>query len=246
MTTSQRRVPPPAVNRGNATRASPFLAGKDLPVLYQTRHYIVIDKPAGLAAHPGSGGGDSVETRLVRHPRGGPWLAHRLDRDTTGCLLIARRKTALIAAQKAFLERRTRKIYWAIVHGYPQEREGIIDLALIKDTTPQGWRMRPAPEGAPSKTRWRMMGYGNGLSVLELDLCTGRTHQARAHCAALGTPILNDPVYGTPEGCTEAGSLCLLARQLIVSCPDETIRGIARPSVGFQSILNRIPSFSQS
>ncbi|EHH67906.1 RluA family pseudouridine synthase [Gluconobacter morbifer] len=211
-----------------------FREGCALPVLLETPRFLILNKPAGLAVHPGPSTRDSVETRLVPHPRGGPWLAHRLDADTAGCLLIARRKTALLEAQDAFRHRRTHKLYWAVVVGNPPEDSGSITGPLLKRSDRNGWRMVVDANGDNARTDWRVLGRKDGLCWLELDLLTGRTHQARAHCAAaLGTPILGDPVYGTscPAG------LHLLARRLEVTVPESVLAAEASPSPAMAATL---------
>lgn len=210
-----------------------FRAGQDLPLLYTSPHYLILNKPNGLAVHPGPRTTDSVETRLIPHPRGGPWLVHRLDRDTSGCLLIARRKTALIAAQHAFTQRAVQKTYWAIICGVPSQEKGIITAPLKKHTTPHGWRMTCDPKGDHAETHWRILSHNQGISLLELDLKTGRTHQARVHCAALGTPILGDNIYGQPH----PQGLHLMARSLTVPLPEERLNATAPLPAHFIDIL---------
>jgi len=169
-----------------------------LPILFQDARFVVLDKPAGLPVHPGPRGGPSVEDwfpRLSRR-RDGPWLAHRLDADTSGCLLIALRRAALHEAQALFASGGVRKTYWAVVRGRPQAEAGTIDAALAKRTGRDGWRMAPDATGQPAVTEWRLRGAGENTSWLELHPRTGRTHQIRVHCALLGCPILGDPVYG--------------------------------------------------
>ena len=182
-----------------------------LPILFQDQRFVVLDKPAGLPVHPGPRGGPSVEDWFpaLSRRRDGPWLAHRLDADTAGCLVVALRKAALIEAQACFASGRAGKVYWAVVHGTPAEAQGLVTGGLLKRTTPAGWRMVADPAGAASRTAWRTIQRGNGWSWLELRPSTGRTHQVRVHCAALGCPILGDPVYGIGEG-----RLQLLARTI--------------------------------
>lgn len=179
-------------------------------ILFQSNHLLVIDKPAGLPVHAGPRGGTSVEDffPLWRRGHDGPWLAHRLDADTAGCLVIARRKSTLIRLQLAFSEGAVRKIYWAVVRGVPAAAAGVIDLKLEKHSAREGWRMA-AGAGKPSRTVWRRLGAGRGLAWLELEPRTGRTHQLRAHCAAIGHPIIGDAVYGG-----EKPPLMLMARSI--------------------------------
>jgi tRNA pseudouridine32 synthase/23S rRNA pseudouridine746 synthase len=172
---------------------------------------VVLDKPAGLSVHSGPRGGVSVEDwfpQLSRR-RDGPWLAHRLDADTAGCLVVALRKAALIAAQACFAEGRAAKTYWAVVVGGPEEESGVCTQALAKRNDRDGWRMEARPDGQAARTEWRVMGRAHGLTWLELKLLTGRTHQARVHCALLGCPVLGDPIYGAG-----GGMLHLLARSV--------------------------------
>ena len=219
-----------------------FYLGQDLPVLLETPRFLILNKPAGLAVHPGPSTQDSVETRLVSHPRGGPWLAHRLDADTSGCLLIARRKTALLEAQAAFQNRQVRKLYWTIVEGTPAEEEGEISAPLLRQSNPSGWRMIVDPKGDAAVTRWRVLGRANGQSWLELELLTGRTHQARIHCASLGTPIIGDRVYGK----SHANGLHLLARSLHIALPEGDLEAVAPPPPAMAEALKHLGWKDQS
>ena len=175
----------------------------------------MLDKPAGLKVHPGPGGGPSVEDwfgRLSRR-RDGPWLAHRLDADTSGCLVIALKRSALREAQACFAEGRARKTYWAVVRGEPGAESGRVAAPLAKRSTGSGgWRMTVDPDGLPARTDYMLLGRADGLSWLELRLHSGRTHQARVHCASLGCPILGDPIYGPRAAPGER--LHLLARSI--------------------------------
>jgi RluA family pseudouridine synthase len=178
-------------------------------VLFRDNRFVVLDKPAGLPVHPGPRGGPSVEDwfpALTRR-RVGPWLVHRLDADTAGCLVIALRHAALLAAQREFAAGRVHKTYWAVVRGIPAASSGTIDAPLRRHSTKAGWRMRLDPAGQPAVTDWRILGHTNELAWLALHPRTGRTHQVRVHCAQLGCPILGDPIYG--DG---SGPLQLLAR----------------------------------
>lgn len=168
-------------------------------VLYRDGLMLVIDKPAGLAVHPGPGRGPHMEALLDRLRFGlprPPALAHRLDRDTSGCLVLGRHHKALSRLGRLFAAGRVDKTYWAVVEGRPTEPVGRIALALKKRTPERGWHMVADPAGQAAVTDYRLLGTGDGLAWLELKPRTGRTHQVRVHCAALGCPVLGDQVYG--------------------------------------------------
>ena len=190
---------------------SPRLGGEDrgkgLPltdrILYRDGLVLVIDKPAGIAVHPGPGGGPDLESGFgaLRFglPRP-PALAHRLDRDTSGCLVLGRHPKALRRLGGLFAEGKVEKVYWAVVEGAPAEAEGRIETGLKKLNRGTGWRMVVDSEGQRALTDYRVLGAAQGRSWLELRPRTGRTHQIRVHCAALGCPVVGDPVYGRAGG----------------------------------------------
>ncbi|WP_244478042.1 MULTISPECIES: RluA family pseudouridine synthase [unclassified Methylobacterium] len=173
-------------------------------LLYRDALVLVIDKPAGLPVHPGPKGGETLTDHLdaLRFglPRR-PEAAHRLDRDTSGCLALGRHAKALARLNKLFAASGTvGKTYWAIVEGGPAEDEGRIDLPLARRSDdPRSWWMKTDPAGDPSLTTWLVLGRSpdRSLAWLALSPVTGRTHQLRVHCAAMGWPILGDPIYGT-------------------------------------------------
>jgi tRNA pseudouridine32 synthase/23S rRNA pseudouridine746 synthase len=168
-------------------------------LLYRDGMMLVIDKPAGLSVHRGPKGGASLEDYfdVLRFglPRM-PALAHRLDKDTSGCLVLGRHRKALALLGKLFKSGNIGKIYWAVVEGGPVEDEGRIDIPLGRLDENRGWWMKPDPEGKPSSTTWKVMGRAEGHTWLALEPLTGRTHQLRVHCAEMGFPILGDPIYG--------------------------------------------------
>jgi tRNA pseudouridine32 synthase / 23S rRNA pseudouridine746 synthase len=169
-------------------------------LLYRDALMLVIDKPTDLPVHPGPKGGetlfhhlDALRFGLPRRPE----AAHRLDKDTSGCLVLGRHPKAIARLNELFRKNEVDKVYWAIVEGGPEVDEGEIDLALAPKSPDRGWWMKVDPKGQPSLTQWRVLGRGEGLTLLELRPITGRTHQLRVHCAAMNFPILGDPIYGT-------------------------------------------------
>jgi tRNA pseudouridine32 synthase / 23S rRNA pseudouridine746 synthase len=250
-------------------------------VLYRDGLMLVIDKPAGFAVHRGPKGGESLEdhfhTLRFGLPRA-PALAHRLDRETSGCLVLGRHREALAALGQMFKQGRIGKTYWAIVEGGPAQDEGRIDLPLGRLDVTRGWWMKPDPKGQPAVTVWRVLGRspvspdtgapalgfppplwgrdreGDGseaqsfiatphpnrppqggrehaepaartvsphsgeakqLTWLALEPLTGRTHQLRVHCAAMGWPILGDAIYGSAPRNGGPG-LHLHSREIVV------------------------------
>ncbi len=169
-------------------------------LLYRDALMLVIDKPAGLPVHPGPKGGETL-TRHLDALRFGlprrPETAHRLDRDTSGCLVLGRHPKALARLGDLFKRGAVDKAYWAVVEGGPEGVEGEIALRLAPKSPDRGWWMKVDPAGQEALTRWRVLGRAGGLALLELNPVTGRTHQLRVHCAASGWPILGDPIYGT-------------------------------------------------
>ena len=186
-------------------------------LLYRDGLMLVLDKPQGIAVHRGGGGGPSLETFFggLRFglPRD-PALAHRLDRDTSGCLVLGRHHKALEKLGLLFKQGKISKTYWAVVDGVPEADEGLIDLPLGRLDASRGWWMKVDPLGQASRTRYTVLGRAEGRAFLALEPLTGRTHQLRVHCAALGWPILGDPIYGT--GTLSAPSLHLHARSISV------------------------------
>jgi tRNA pseudouridine32 synthase / 23S rRNA pseudouridine746 synthase len=180
-------------------------------ILFRDERFVVLDKPPGLPVHPGPRGGPSVEDffPFLSRRKDGPWLAHRLDADTSGCLVVALRRAALVAAQAEFAAGRARKTYWAVVGGAPHPTTGTIDAPLRRHSGKSGWRMVSDASGQRAVTDWRLLGRGGGVAWLELSPRTGRTHQVRVHCALLGCPVLGDPIYGDAQG-----ALQLLSRSI--------------------------------
>ncbi|SCY16630.1 RluA family pseudouridine synthase [Microvirga guangxiensis] len=214
-------------------------------LLYRDALMLVINKPASLPVHPGPKGGetlfhhlDALRFGLPRRPE----AAHRLDKDTSGCLVLGRHPKAIARLNELFRNNGVDKVYWALVEGGPEADEGEIDLPLAPKSPDRGWWMKVDPKGQPSLTKWRVLGRSTSpsrgevapqaregvegassensvlpphpgpltrshpppqgeseklLTLLELRPITGRTHQLRVHCAAMGFPIVGDPIYGT-------------------------------------------------
>jgi tRNA pseudouridine32 synthase / 23S rRNA pseudouridine746 synthase len=219
-------------------------------LLYRDGLMLVIDKPAGFAVHRGPKGGESLEDHFdaLRFglPRA-PALAHRLDRDTSGCLVLGRHRKALAQLGRAFKTGAIDKTYWAVVEGAPATDEGAIDLPLGRLDETRGWWMKHDPTGQPAMTKWKVLGRTNGaanfatsplegegvrrargiveqsrLTWLALEPVTGRTHQLRVHCAEMGWPILGDAIYGNAPR-SGGPILHLHAREIVVplskNCP---------------------------
>ena len=168
-------------------------------VLFRDGDLIVLDKPVGLAVHPGPKTPDSLEAllpSLMFGRRDPPQPVHRLDRDTSGCLVLGRTRSAIKRLSGLFAEGTIEKTYWAIVVGAPGQDEGVIEQAIAKRNDPSGWRMVPDRTGLTAITPYRVLARGKGASLLELTPKTGRTHQIRVHCALLGYPVMDDPIYG--------------------------------------------------
>ncbi len=189
-------------------------------LLYRDGLMLVIDKPAGLAVHRGpKKGGESLEDHFdaLRFglPRA-PALAHRLDRDTSGCLVLGRHRKALAQLGRLFKNGAIDKTYWAVVEGAPDADEGVIELPLGRLDATRGWWMKHDPrQGQPAVTKWKVMGGDGKCTWLALEPLTGRTHQLRVHCAEMGWPILGDAIYGTTPR-NGGPMLHLHAREIIV------------------------------
>ena len=172
-----------------------------IPILYEDGEALVIDKPSGLPIDRPRRGGKSLEDHLDGLKLGFqrlPLPVHRLDTDTSGCLLLARNPKAHKRFARAFEDRLVGKRYLGVLAGIPNGEEGTIELSLSKiSSAEKGWRMIAAKKGKPSVTHWRLLDTKDGRALIEFRPETGRTHQIRIHCeAGLGLPLLGDPVYG--------------------------------------------------
>jgi tRNA pseudouridine32 synthase / 23S rRNA pseudouridine746 synthase len=149
-----------------------------------------------IAARRAARASKTILTRCALACHARPALVHRLDRDTSGCLVLGRHHKALEKLGLLFKQGKVSKTYWGIVEGNPAGDEGLIDLPLKRLDPRRGWWMTADPSGLPSQTSWRVLSRAENLTLLELTPLTGRTHQLRVHCAAEGWPILGDSIYG--------------------------------------------------
>jgi 23S rRNA pseudouridine1911/1915/1917 synthase len=176
----------------------------DLRVLYEDADLVVLDKPAGLTVHPGAGRttGTLAHHLLARYPEmagvggpGRPGIVHRLDQGTSGVLVVARKAAAYHRLTRAFAAREVDKRYLAIAYGEPKPPEGTVDAPIGRHSLRRK-EMTVRTDGRPARTGYRVLASRAGISLVELDLATGRTHQIRVHLKHLGHPLVGDPVYG--------------------------------------------------
>jgi 23S rRNA pseudouridine1911/1915/1917 synthase len=243
------RIPPP-------TPAEPIAQPEiEVPVVYEDADLLIVDKPAGLVVHPSAGHaeGTLVNALLGRGEPlapGGiagvqrPGIVHRLDRDTSGLLMVARSDAAQASLQAQLKARRVKKTYLALVHGSVAAAVGRIEAPIGRDHG-RRTRMAVTPDGRPSTTGYRVRERFPAWTLLELDLVTGRTHQIRVHLEAIGHPVAGDPVYGTgasrrgPDG---LGRLFLHAWRLELTSPSsgDLIRAESPLPPELESVLARL------
>jgi tRNA pseudouridine32 synthase/23S rRNA pseudouridine746 synthase len=185
-------------------------------ILFIDAEALVLDKPAGLPVDAPRRGGDSIASRVVELSCGfkrPPTPMHRLDTDTSGCLLFARTPKARATFQQLFETRAVEKYYLAVVASEIAEAEGVIDVPLAKTSSAEaGWKMVADDHGLEATTRWRRLFVRDGSTLVEFQPLTGRTHQIRAHAReAFGRGIVGDRVYGVP-----GGPMMLHASRLVV------------------------------
>lgn len=197
-------------------------------VIHRDASAIVLNKPPGLATQGGTKTFEHVDgllDALQFEAEGRPKLVHRLDKDTSGALLIARSARAAAFFSKSFSSRTARKIYWALVMGVPDIEDGFIELPIGKQPGTGGEKMQvDTEEGQPARTRYRVIEQaGNRCAWVELQPFTGRTHQLRVHMAAIGHPIVGDGKYGLQEAFLTGGisrKMHLHARRIRIDHPD--------------------------
>jgi len=234
------------LSAGEAIRVPPVVASADQPaasaapvvindqdrdwvrslVLHRDDDLIAIDKPPGLAVQGGTGTYRHLDGLLdgLRFDGGDrPRLVHRLDKDTSGVLLLARSVTAAARLAGAFRDKAARKLYWALAAGVPEPQEGVIESALVKAGGVGRERMQVAETGRVAATRYKVRAAAAGFAWLEMLPVTGRTHQLRVHAAQIGTPIVGDRKYGgtraVPVRPGIAAKLHLHAREITVPHP---------------------------
>lgn len=193
-------------------------------VLYRDALMLVINKPHGINVHKGPKGGESLEDYFdaLRFglPRP-PFLAHRLDRDTSGCLILGRNNHGLKTLGRMFEQGKIDKTYWAVVEGTLKEKQGVINAPLLKIKKPKGWSMQVAKNGQPSVTEYKVMAEFDGATWLELTPKTGRTHQLRVHCRYIGHPILGDWLYNDSHSRGDFPLLHLHAQRIVIPSFDQ-------------------------
>ncbi len=210
-------------------------------ILHRDGDMIILDKPPGIAVHRGAGAGDNLEAHfdLLRFGAAEtPGLAHRLDKDTSGCLVLGRSRQALARLGRLFRDGKIDKTYWAVVAGHVAGESGVIDAPLARRSHDRrSWWMKVDPAGDPAITDWRVQGRADGLAWLELRPRTGRTHQLRVHCAHLGAPIAGDGVYGGAMAQAAARRLHLHARAVTVPAPHGAVSAVAEPPEHMHALL---------
>jgi 23S rRNA pseudouridine955/2504/2580 synthase len=197
-------------------------------VIHKDAQALVLNKPPGLATQGGTGTDEHVDgllDGLLYESETRPKLVHRLDKDTSGVLVVARTARAAAYFSKSFASRSARKLYWALVVGVPEVEDGFVDLPVAKQPGTGGEKMHvDMKEGQPARTRYRVIEVaGNRTAWVELQPHTGRTHQLRVHMAAIGHPIVGDGKYGLQEAFLTGGisrKMHLHARRIRIDHPD--------------------------
>lgn len=192
------RVPPPVP-------AAPVAEQIPIEILFEDSDIIVVNKAAGMVVHPGAGNrGGTLVNALLGHCRdlsgiGGeirPGIVHRIDKDTTGILVVAKNDNAHLSLARQFKQHSVKRVYTALVYGSPREDKGVIDAAIGRHPTERKKMSGATRRGRHAVTKWRVAGRYRGITLMTIKLETGRTHQIRVHLSEAGYPLLGDPVYG--------------------------------------------------
>ena len=202
-----------------------------LTVLYEDAHLLAIDKPPGMVVHPAPGARRGTVVNALLHRLGAglggvgaperPGIVHRLDRDTSGVLVVARTTAALEGLARQFRERTLAKRYLALVHGRPGRDRGTIDLPVGRDPQERKRMSVRARRARHAVTHWEVVERLPGATLLGVDLETGRTHQIRVHLAAIGHPVVGDRVYG--RGPRRSRDVPAAARAVLAACPRQAL-----------------------
>lgn len=217
----------------------PAIPAIELPVIYEDDDCVVINKPAGVLAHSKGvfNPEATVATWLARRAKGmtgeRAGIVHRLDRATSGLMIVAKSPEALAWLQKQFSQRKVKKTYVAVIEGRPKTAEAVIDMPIERNPKkPQTFRV--GANGKPAVTAYKVIAAANGLSLVELKPTTGRTHQLRVHMAKLGHPIIGDKLYGGRP----ADRLLLHAQALELTLPNRQRQVFDAPlPAGFEELV---------
>lgn len=183
---------------------------QDIPltILYEDEDLAVVEKPCGMVVHPAAGNEDgTLVNALLYHldslgSIGGeerPGIVHRLDKDTSGLLLVAKNDKAQLSLSRQLQERSMEKHYRALVDGIIKEDSGRIEAAIARSTKDRK-KMAVDPAGREAVTEWKVLARGRAVTLLDVHILTGRTHQIRVHTKHIGHPVCGDPIYGSPKG----------------------------------------------
>ena len=183
---------------------------EDIPleILYQDEDLAVVVKPCGMVVHPAAGNEDGTLVNALLHhldSLGGiggelrPGIVHRLDKDTSGLLLVAKNDAAQLALSRQLQDRQMEKHYRALVDGLMKEPSGRVEAPIARSKKDRK-KMAVDPEGREAVTEWTVLAEGRGVTLLDVHILTGRTHQIRVHMKHLGHPVCGDPIYGSPRG----------------------------------------------
>jgi 23S rRNA pseudouridine955/2504/2580 synthase len=250
------RIPPIRLDRSEpAPPSEQTKARLDGAILYEDERILVINKPSGMAVHGGSGirAGVIEALRAARPDASRLELVHRLDRDTSGCLLISKKPSALRTLHELIRENRVDKRYLALLAGSWRKGTKRVDVPLLKNTLQGGERVvRVDPEGKPSETRYRRLQRYVDATLVEVELVTGRTHQIRVHSAWLGSPVLGDTKYGDEAAnrqLRELGlkRLFLHAHQIRFRWPGEKQDRVIEAALPetLQAVLTKLKKFNE-